>query len=191
MAPSTEGGEIMIPLPELKKRIQNSSLLATFELASDRIDDLTEAPKPVKKTKLVQSPGLMPPERIQNAKARLFLNLKVFCLNIDQLCSVKIDSSGYLAPEEGYWFVPELGIKISFSTGGYFDLDKPQSRNPMKGDLINLWMVLKNHRDFKRAIIEIERWCDDLENGDTKHESESSWDPSESKKSLFLNIFIF
>lgn len=166
-------------LQDLKERIQKvSPRLPDRESAAERTEKLCATLPAQAET---QSSKLLPKERIQNVKARVLCNILEYCTS---LCP-----KGYLASKGGYWMVPTpISIKISFATGNYFDLDNPKSRNPI-GDLVELWMASKKQYNFKRAIAEIERWCDEVENRPTPYELDRDcFDSSEIKEGVFVLV---
>jgi hypothetical protein len=166
-------------LQDLKERIQKvSPRLPDRESAAERTEKLCATLPAQAET---QSSKLLPKERIQNVKARVLCNILEYCTS---LCP-----KGYLASKGGYWMVPApVSIKISFREGKYFDLDNPQSRNPI-GDLVELWMASKKQYNFKRAIAEIERWCDTVEKRPTPYELErNAFTVSELREGVFVCI---
>jgi hypothetical protein len=87
---------------------------------------------------------------------------------------------GRVAPEGGYWYVYELGIKLSFEKGGFFSLDAPESRR-VYGNPITIWLLAyhPNFIDFdekgnpyctsayhlRKAVADLANWIWEVENG--------------------------
>jgi hypothetical protein len=122
--------------------------------------------------------SLLPPERIQAVKELVLENIMELCY---EFCP-----NGRLSPNEGYWEVPHPDlIKISLSTGNFFNLENRKLRKPL-GDIFGLWTFLTGEKSFRKVVIELEHWCKKVEGRRTQWKRNDGFDDREVKEGVFV-----
>jgi hypothetical protein len=116
---------------------------------------------------------------------------------------------GRVAPEGGYWYVYELGIKLSFEKGGFFSLDAPESRR-VYGNPITIWL-LRYHAEFidfdeegnpyctsayhlRKAVADLANWIWEVENGpgpDPSYLADQAQAETEADLKAIIGHFLF
>jgi hypothetical protein len=74
---------------------------------------------------------------------------------------------------DGYWKVPVAGLRISLTTGGYWDASDRKQINPT-GDPLTLWMIGNDEEDFRAAVRSLKQWCKKQEQPPAKSESQTT-----------------